>query len=71
MHHYAAVIQKLQNELGLAISSFPDIGLSKLHLSTKTGVIQKEQEEKQQLVDYSCEDECFEGDFNNADRFTS
>ena len=27
MYHYAEVIQKLQGELGLPISSFPDLGL--------------------------------------------
>jgi hypothetical protein len=27
MYHYATVIQKLQKELGLSISSFPDLGL--------------------------------------------
>ena len=28
--HYASVIQKLQNELGLRVSSFHDIGMSSL-----------------------------------------
>ena len=30
MEYYAPVIQKLQNELGLRVSSFPDIALSSL-----------------------------------------
>jgi hypothetical protein len=30
MEYYACVIQKLQNELGLRVSSFPDIGMSAL-----------------------------------------
>lgn len=30
-YHYAKVIQKLQKELGLRISSFPDLGLVPKH----------------------------------------
>jgi len=28
MEYYASVIRKLQNELGLTISSFPDLGMT-------------------------------------------
>src|SRR5690349_2857433 len=34
MEYYAAVIQKLQNELALPVNSFPDIGLSALKFYT-------------------------------------
>jgi hypothetical protein len=71
MKYYAVVIQKLQHELGLKASLFPDIILSKSYLSNKTEIIQEEQDEEQQLQDHSYEGEYFEGDFNKADRFTS
>jgi hypothetical protein len=78
IEYYATVIQKLQHELGLPVSSFPDMVLRALksgqhskeeHLSNdednkdiNSGIIQE---------DHNYEDEYFKGDFNKEDRFTS
>lgn len=83
LEHYAAVIQKLQNELGLRVSSFPDIGLSALKFYSSrcsnesslnnnnycNGAEMKPQESR--LQEDNSDSEYFEGDFNNSDRFTS
>ncbi len=78
MEYYAAVIQKLQNELGLRVSSFPDIGLSALKFyssgfSNEGCIINNNDNEmitEESLRDGN-EGGYFEGDFNNTDRFTS
>jgi hypothetical protein len=78
MEYYAAVIQKLQNELGLRVSSFPDIGLSALkfyssRFSNQGCIITNNDNEmitEESLRDGN-EGGYFEGDFNSTDRFTS
>jgi hypothetical protein len=81
--YYAAVIQKLQSELGLRVSSFPDIGLSTLkfyssrcsnkrsHLSDNNYGDDTEAAKQESSLQDNDESEYFEGDFNNTDRFTS
>jgi hypothetical protein len=81
--YYAAVIQKLQSELGLRVSSFPDIGLSTLkfyssrcsnkrsHLSDNNYGDDTEAAKQESSLQDNDESEYFEGDFNNSDRFTS
>jgi hypothetical protein len=79
--YYAAVIQKLQNELGLAVSSFADIGLSALKFYSSRysdkGCLNNDDDDNKEipkeelLQDDDNEHEYFDGDFNNRDRFTS
>jgi hypothetical protein len=83
LEYYAAVIQKLQNELGLRVSSFPDIGLSALkfyssrcsnkrsHLNDNNYDKDTEVAKQEPSLQDNSESEYFEGDFNNSDRFTS
>jgi hypothetical protein len=78
MEYYAVVIQKLQNELGLRVSPFPDIGLSALkfyssRFSNQGCIINSN--DKKMITEESLRDDneggYFEGDFNSTDRFTS
>ena len=80
MEYYASVIQKLQSELGLRVSSFPDIGMSALKFysskcSNKECVNNDDDNDKEMITKESLRDgddsEYFEGDLNNRDRFTS
>ena len=80
MEYYASVIQKLQSELGLRVSSFPDIGMSALKFysskcSNKECVNNEDDNDKEMITKESLRDgddsEYFEGDLNNRDRFTS
>ena len=80
MEYYASVIQKLQSELGLRVSSFPDIGVSALKFysskcSNKECVNNDDDNDKEMITKESLRDgddsEYFEGDLNNRDRFTS
>ena len=43
MEYYASVIRKLQNELGLTISSFPDLGMTE-DIYDKESTITEEEE---------------------------
>ena len=80
MEYYASIIQKLQSELGLRVSSFPDIGMSALKFysskcSNKECVNNEDDNDKEMITKESLRDgddsEYFEGDLNNRDRFTS
>jgi hypothetical protein len=80
MEYYASVIQKLQSELGLRVSSFPDIGMSALKFysskcSNNECVNNEDDNDKEMITKESLRDgddsEYFEGDLNNRDRFTS
>ncbi|HEY6885643.1 MAG TPA: hypothetical protein VI278_16540, partial [Nitrososphaeraceae archaeon] len=58
MEYYASVIQKLQNELGLRVSSFHDIGLSALKFysskcSNKECVNNEDDNEKEMITEES------------------
>jgi hypothetical protein len=73
--YYASVIQKLQNELGLSVSSFHDIGMSalKFYSSWYSEYQNKHSREIGQQEEVLRDDkgEYFEGDLNKSDRFTS
>jgi hypothetical protein len=87
MLHYARIIQECQYDLGLEISSFPNIGMSDSSFSRQ--IAQKEdnnnnnQEEQEASYEEYQNDlyeqerftdkynEYFEDDENKADRFTS
>ena len=72
MEYYASIIQKLQRELGLKVSSFPDIGLPDNNDDINNIATTQEQDvEEERLQDCSYEDDYFQDDFNKADRFTS
>ena len=80
MEYYAAVIQKLQSQLGLRVSSFHDIGLSALKFysskCTNERCLNKEDDNgKEMITEESLREgddgEYFDEDFNNRDRFTS
>jgi hypothetical protein len=80
MEYYASVIQKLQNELGLRVSSFHDIGLSALKFysskcSTRECINNEDDSDKEIITEESLlggdDGEYFKEDFNNRDRFTS
>ena len=80
MEYYASVIQKLQNELGLRVSSFHEIGLSALKFySSKCSnreCINNENGNAKQMITEDLlrggdDGEYFKEDFNNRDRFTS
>lgn len=83
LEYYAAVIQKLQNELALPVSSFPDIGLSALkfyssrysnkrsHLKDNNCGNDTEMITQESPLQDNSENEYLKGDFNNSDRFTS
>jgi hypothetical protein len=80
MEYYASVIQKLQNELGLRVSSFHNIGLSSLKFySSKCNndkCLNKEDDNNKELIPEESlidgdDGEYFKEDFNNRDRFTS
>ena len=80
MEHYASVIQKLQNELGLRVSSFHEIGLSALKFysskcSNREYINNENDNDKQMITEDSLREgddgEYFKEDFNNRDRFTS
>jgi hypothetical protein len=68
LEHYASIIQKLQNELGLTVSSFHDIGLSALKFYSSQFISKypnnnsnKETEQEEELIK----------DRDDGDRFTS
>jgi hypothetical protein len=81
MLHYARIIQECQHDLGLKVSSFPNIGMSDLSSSQQIAqennnqAISDEeyqtdrQYEKERFTDTYSED--FRDDYNKADRFTS
>ena len=75
IEYYASVIQKLQNELGLTVTSFPDIGMSaKFYFSRYSEYLSENNKkitEEELLQDDDNQHEYLEGDFNNRDRFTS
>jgi hypothetical protein len=75
IEYYASVIQKLQNELGLTVTSLPGIGMSaKFYFSRYSEYLSdnnKEITQEELLQDDDNEHEYLEGDFNNRDRFTS
>ena len=79
MEYYASVIQKLQNELGLPVSSFHNIGLSalKFYSSRYSECLKNNNQNREEAITPQEEllqddkGEYFEGDWNNADRFTS
>jgi hypothetical protein len=78
MEYYASVIQKLQSELGLRVSSFHHIGLSalKFYSSRYSECLKKNNNndnresltQEELLRDDKGE---YFGDLNNGDRFTS
>jgi hypothetical protein len=79
MEYYGSVIQKLQNELGLRISSFPDIGMSALKFysskcTNEKYLNKKDDNDKEIIAKESLREgdhaEYF-GDFKNRYRFTS
>ena len=80
MEYYASVIQKLQIQLGLRVSLFPDIGMSALKFysskCTNERCLNKEDDNGKEMIteESLCEGddgEYFNEDFNNRDRFTS
>jgi hypothetical protein len=80
MEYYASVIQKLQNELGLPVSSFRNIGLSALKFysskcSNRECINNEDDSDKEIITEESLlggdDGEYFKEDFNNRDRFTS
>jgi hypothetical protein len=79
MEYYASVIQKLQNELGLRVSSFHNIGLSalKFYSSRYSECLKNNDQNREEMITPQEEllqedkSEYFEGDWNNGDRFTS
>jgi hypothetical protein len=77
LEHYASIIQKLQNELGLRVSSFHDIGMSALKFYSSRYSNEECLKNKKETIQEGSlnarydEDGHFDGDFNSGDRFTS
>ena len=79
MEYYASVIQKLQNELGLRVSSFYNIGLSalKFYSSRYSECLKNNNQNREEMITpqekllQDDKGEYFEGDWNKEDRFTS
>jgi len=85
MELYARRIQELQHDLGLEVSSFPNIGMSAADFLWQIAQKENNNQEEQEVSDEECQtdrhyeqerltdiySEYFRDDYNKSDRFTS